>query len=271
MSWSDYQQKSQKRMPTHLVRYAEKYKTLLEETIGDNVKVQQPVAIDLGCGSGVDSIFLAQQGYSVYAIDQNTSVIENLVNILLNKGILSKEQANNIHIIKSDFDKIVNGEIILPKADVVYANFSLPFYNPQNAQGFNNLMSNIKNSVNEGGVIATTMLGRNDSWQQCSLVDEQKITEIYSGFVPIQNNEKEVDAPTQSGDVKHWDVIETVFRKPFESEQLETLATTVSASEPIRLLAEENMRMNYHTTQTSIIADQTFAQMANSEMLDSNE
>jgi len=263
MSWDTYQQNSTLRTTTCLARYAVEYQNLLKQRISVKSEIadkKTPVAIDLGCGGGVDSIFFAKQGYSVYAVDQSTNVIQDTINNMIASGQLTQGEANNIHIVSADFEKIAKGEVELPKADIVYSNFSLPFYTPQNSEDYANLMKNLTATLNEGGVIATTMLGKNDEWKNCSLNSKEDIEKYYGDFKVLQNNEKEVEAPCQNGDMKHWDVVESVFRKPFENEITEMLASTVMPNDPIKVMAQDE-NADFFISPLSTISDLTLAQI----------
>jgi SAM-dependent methyltransferase len=81
------------------------------------------VAVDLGCGSGAETLALASRGWAVTAVDQD------LVALALLRG-----QARG-----SDLVKIVHAsftEAELPQAHLVHAGYSLPFCAPGEFRGF---------------------------------------------------------------------------------------------------------------------------------------
>jgi SAM-dependent methyltransferase len=74
-------------------------------------KEKQGLIIDLGCGYGADSYFLAQKGYEVIAVDEEDNI---------------KFQHPNLTFFKQGIDKLID-----KKFDGVIANFSLHFLFPE--------------------------------------------------------------------------------------------------------------------------------------------
>ena len=67
--------------------------------------------IDLGCGYGADSYFLAKKGYKVMAVDENKNI---------------KFQHPNLTFVQQNLETLINKKI-----DGVIANFSLHFLAPE--------------------------------------------------------------------------------------------------------------------------------------------
>ncbi len=68
--------------------------------------------LDLGCGSGVHTLFLAEEGFKVYATDISNRAIENTKNKLaekkLNIEVLEKESISAISFPNSFFDVVLS-------------------------------------------------------------------------------------------------------------------------------------------------------------------
>jgi tellurite methyltransferase len=77
-------------------------------------------AIDLGCGVGNEVLFLLKKGWKVWAIDSHELAISMLTN---RKDITNYKQ--NLITYQASFDEI--DWSILPKADLIFAAYSLLF------------------------------------------------------------------------------------------------------------------------------------------------
>lgn len=102
----------------NIEKYYENTKDALpHENIKEFLKIndKQGKAIDLGCGTGRDTIFLIKNGWEVLATDR-----EDNMEIISNK--LEQEELNRFKFIRQNFE-----EIELEENDLIVANFSLPF------------------------------------------------------------------------------------------------------------------------------------------------
>ncbi len=92
-------------------------------------------AIDLGCGTGRDTVFLIKNGWNVLSIDR-----ENTMQMISDK--LNTEELKRFRFINQDFESIIE----LEKNDLVVANFSIPFCD---RNYFPKLWNKIVNSISE--------------------------------------------------------------------------------------------------------------------------
>jgi trans-aconitate methyltransferase len=83
------------------------------------MKIKPTNAIDLGCGTGRDTICLIKNGWNVLSIDR-----ENTKQIISNK--LNKEEIERLRFERQDFENIK-----LEKNNLLVANFSIPFCNKE--------------------------------------------------------------------------------------------------------------------------------------------
>ncbi len=104
-------------------------------------------AIDLGCGPGNETVYMAKKGIKVLAIDKE---LDN--SIILSR--LNKKEQKNVTFLKGLFE-----EVELPKTDLVAALFSLPFCD---ADKFMELWDKIYKSLNRKGYLLCQLFGKND-------------------------------------------------------------------------------------------------------------
>ena len=75
--------------------------------------------LDLGCGTGVDSIYFAQQGLDVTAVDFSDTGLEYLRQAAQQAGL------NNIHPVQMDFQNL---DFPPNSFDVIYAHLTLHYF-----------------------------------------------------------------------------------------------------------------------------------------------
>lgn len=97
---------------------------------------RERTAIDLGCGTGNDTIYLLKNRYKVTAVDKESEAI----NILRNK-------ANKEFKLKYIIDNIEN--VKLHKASLMVANFSIPFCKKE---CFEQVWKNIVDGIKENRI-----------------------------------------------------------------------------------------------------------------------
>lgn len=120
-------------------------------------------AIDIGCGSGNETVYMVKKGIKVLAIDRELD--EN--NIL---SRLNEDEKKNVSFLHSSFE-----ELDLPKADLIIAFFSLPFCD---AKEFDNLWKKIYNALNKDGYLVCQLFGDRDYRHSSKIVNTLSKTEI---------------------------------------------------------------------------------------------
>ncbi|MEL6166170.1 MAG: class I SAM-dependent methyltransferase, partial [Cyanobacteria bacterium J06628_3] len=144
--WSDYYQAVANRPPRE---------TLL--TALTNFELENATstrtAIDLGCGSGRDTVELLRRGWKVIAIDSQEEAIEHLIE-------QQKNYCESETLLENRISRFEN--IDLPSGvDLINASFSLPFCEPQS---FPELWNKIFSSLICGGRFSGQLFGNKDSW-----------------------------------------------------------------------------------------------------------
>lgn len=102
----------------NIEKYYEKMKDAMpHENVKKFVKSNPKIgkAIDLGCGTGRDTIFLIKHDWKVTAVDK-----ENTKDLIEQK--LTDKEKNRFKFMFQDFENIE-----MEKSDLVVSNFSIPF------------------------------------------------------------------------------------------------------------------------------------------------
>lgn len=134
--WTNYQSRT----------YNDKIDNLLVEFC-NNYKVSN--AIDLGCGSGNEAVYLLKKGIDVTCIDRQ-----------LNKSFildrLTDNEINRVSFIECSFEKVK-----LPKTQLLMAFFSIPFCTPDK---FDILWNKIYECIEMNGYFVGQLFGDRDAW-----------------------------------------------------------------------------------------------------------
>ena len=149
-NWTNYQAKT----------YGNNICNLLIEFLNE-YKVNN--AIDLGCGSGNETVYMIKKGINVLAIDRQLNK-----DFILNR--LSENERKLISFEECSFEKVK-----LPKAELLVAFFSIPFCKPRN---FDNLWDKIYNSIEDNGYFVGQLFGDRDSWNDVDTINTFSMEEI---------------------------------------------------------------------------------------------
>jgi tellurite methyltransferase len=106
--------------------------------------------VDLGFGAGNDTLELLRRGWNVLAIDG-----EPAAQAFLAKRV-PRGQRGSLTLRTASMEGLV-----LPKVDLVYASFSLPFCAPAEFPG---LWTTVRQSLVPGGHFAGQIFGDRDEW-----------------------------------------------------------------------------------------------------------
>jgi SAM-dependent methyltransferase len=167
-----------------------------------NNRPTAPFAIDLGCGSGRDTLELLRRGWRVLAIDSTPLAIE-----LLLKNIPAELQPQ-LQTRVEPFETLT-----LPRADLVNASYSLSFCEPS---AFSRLWEQVLHSIPVGGRFAGQFFGPRDDWaalldrshQTRNQVNDMLRNYILESFQEIENREAGA-----TGEVKNWHIFHVVAKR----------------------------------------------------------
>ena len=170
--------------------------------------------MDLGCGTGRDTLELLRRGWWVLAIDSQGEAIQGLrqyVEPLISSDRLETQVA--------DFESAR-----WPTVDLVNASYSLPFSAPGSFAG---LWERITASLSHGGRFCGQLFGENDEWAArpptfggewssppaMTFHSRADVNELLHDFEAEQLIEVDEDGVTAVGDAKHWHLFHVVARK----------------------------------------------------------
>jgi len=156
------------------------------------------LAVDLGCGTGRDTIELLGRGWRVVAIDGEERAIAAL-----------RERVGE----SPALDPVVAPmeEARWPQADLVNASFSLPFCEPH---AFPDVWARIVASLRPGGRFAGQLFGRYDEWAEDVVTQTRpELEALLEPFAVERLEEVERDGQTVTGGAKHWHVFHVVARR----------------------------------------------------------
>lgn len=183
--WSNYQVKT----------YGDEVCKLLIEFLS-NYKITN--AIDLGCGSGNETVYMIKNGIRVLAIDRQLNQ-----DFILNR--LSKDEKRLISFKESSFENIE-----LPKTQLLTAFFSLPFCTPDN---FDELWNKIYDSIENIGYFVGQLFGDRDAWNVVDSINTfsiYKVKEYLKKFKIIKLEEVEY---IRESDNKKWHYYNIIAQK----------------------------------------------------------
>ncbi|WP_103071807.1 class I SAM-dependent methyltransferase [Aquimarina sediminis] len=164
---------------------------------------QNKLAIDLGCGNGIDTFALLQENWHVLAIDKQNEALLRI------KENTPEEYSKQLQLDLNPFENIKK----LPACQLVNATFSLPFCHPN---GFDKLWYHLTNSLTEKGIFSGHFFGINDSWNsntEMTFHTEKQIKDLFTNFNIEYYKEIEKQGKTISGKEKYWHVFHIVAQK----------------------------------------------------------
>ena len=183
--WTNYQTKT----------YGDDVCKLLIDFL-DKYKVDN--AIDLGCGSGNETVYMVKNGIKVLAIDRQLNK-----DFILNR--LSGDEKKLISFKEGSFENVE-----LPKTQLLTAFFSIPFCNPNN---FDELWTKIYNSIEDNGYFVGQLFGDRDAWNVVDSINTfpiDKVKEYLKKFKIIKLEEVEY---VRESDNKKWHFYDIIAQK----------------------------------------------------------
>ena len=183
--WTNYQNET----------YGDDVCKLLIEFL-DNYEVDN--AIDLGCGSGNETVYMIKNGIKVLAIDRQLNQ-----DFILNR--LSDSEKQLISFKESSFE-----DVELPKTKLLTSFFSIPFCNPNN---FDELWTKIYNSIEDNGYFVGQLFGDRDAWNVVESINTfsiDKVKEYLKNYNIIKLEEIEY---VRESDNKKWHFYDIIAQK----------------------------------------------------------
>jgi tellurite methyltransferase len=190
--WTEYYDEHEGREPREM---------LLE--VLDAFAGEEQSAVDLGCGSGIDTLAMLRRGWRVFAIDAEEEAIERVRRRV--PGTISARLTTVVSRME---------DVELPTGvDLVWASFSLFFCRPD---AFGHVWKRIGEAIAPGGRFAGELLGDRDTWapeDDISAFTREQAAALFDGFEVERFDEEEEDGSATSEE-KHWHLFHAVARKP---------------------------------------------------------
>lgn len=163
------------------------------------------VAIDIGCGTGNDSVFLLKHGYQVLAIDAQRQALMHLRKVSPRKlrPALTTRIARFENLRRRD----------LCSASLINAAYSMFFCSPS---AFGRFWRNLAHALVPGGVFCGQFLGLRDTWARrpgMTGLSKRALKKLFSDFEIIELSELDERGGTATGRAKHWHVYTVIARK----------------------------------------------------------
>lgn len=166
--------------------------------------IKTGVAVDLGCGTGADTLFLLEQGWHVFAMDAEEKAIE--ITRLKTKNI----QRDHLTTTVSSFTNFAFPSDVT----LINASFSLPFCDPVE---FPLVWEKITSHLAQGGRFSGQFFGDRDEWakipNRTHFTKEEVLDLLKEHFSIEVFYEQEKSSLTTEGTLKKWHVFHVVAKK----------------------------------------------------------
>ena len=160
------------------------------------------LAVDLGCGQGLETAELLRRGWEVVAIDAAEDGIRRL------RSRIPGSVALRLRSVVSRME-----DVDVPAADLIHASFSLPFCRPQ---AFPRLWRDIREAIRPGGRFAGELFGDRDTWasteEDMTFFDTASARALFEGMELESFDEEEYDGEGWN-EMKHWHVFHVIARR----------------------------------------------------------
>lgn len=160
---------------------------------------QGRLAVDLGCGSGVETEALLEAGWSVVAIDSEPSTTSRLARQI--------GPVERLEVRVQSFE-----ELYLKEVDLVHASYALPFIAPDD---FPSVWQRILEALAPGGWLAVDLFGDRDEWAGAdgmTFVTRSQVEGLLDGLDVVRLDEEDEDGMAFTGP-KHWHVFHVLARQ----------------------------------------------------------
>ena len=192
--WRVYYQRTGGRPPRETLLFA------LEQFDGENAVGH---AVDLGCGGGRDTIEMLRRGWSVLAVDAQTSAIETL--------LARTELPDFRHTPTALLSRFELAE--WPVTNLVNSSFALPLCVKAD---FLVMWQRIYDSLAPGGRFSGQLYGDRDQWagdDSNTHFTKAEVEGLLVNFEVELFREEETESVTPRGTSKHWHIYHIVARK----------------------------------------------------------
>ncbi len=159
------------------------------------------VAVDLGCGEGVEVAALLDAGWTVHAVDGEAAALARLTDRVRDGAPLHVQHAG------------FADPPTVPAADLVHSSYALPYCPPP---AFGALWARVRGALRPGAVLACQLFGPRDGSfgdPEMTFHAEHEVRDLLAGLEVVHWTEEDADGSSFTGP-KHWHVFHVVARRP---------------------------------------------------------
>lgn len=156
------------------------------------------LAVDLGCGAGIETKAMLDADWRVVAIDGDLDTPRRL------RELVGDDPAVETKVARFE-------QLEVPPADLVHASYALPFVDPNS---FASVWGRIRGALRQGGWLAVDLFGDRDSWadnDEMTFLDRAAVDRLLTGLTVEMLDEEDADGRAFSGP-KHWHVFHVIAR-----------------------------------------------------------
>jgi hypothetical protein len=158
-------------------------------------------AVEVGFGDGTETAELLATGWRVLAIDAQQAAADAL------GARVPEADRPRLEIVVASAETVE-----LPRADLVYSGFSLPYLGPERLAV---LWSRVTAALAPGGLIVVNLFGDRDGYAgepDVAFLDRAAVERLLDGLQIVELDEHEEDAGSFRGP-KHWHLFDVVARR----------------------------------------------------------
>lgn len=170
--------------------------------VAEKLKSPKGLALDLGCGAGVDAKYLAENGFQVEAVDLDKNCLIQTEKIC--KGL-------PVAVIQKN---IIDYEIKTNAYQIIISWNTLPFLKKEEAI---KVLSGIQEGLIQGGFFVFGLFGPEDGWAknhpEMSFGTVEELERLLSKMEFIKLLEERQRKPAATGEIKFWHQIQGIAKK----------------------------------------------------------
>lgn len=191
LNWKNFVQNTKDRNPLKL----------LTDSL-ETLEIPRGVALDIGCGSGVDAKYLAEQDFIVEAIDSSEDSVNQTRELCKNLNVtVSQESINDFGIKPQTYSLIFSWN-------------TLPYLQKAEAE---KVLRKSYGGLAKNGFLIFTVFGPEDDWvknkEAESFFTLEEVKNIFSGAEIIKAEEIKEQKVMSSGKPKFWHLLKFVIKK----------------------------------------------------------
>lgn len=196
MFWEIYYEKNKNRSVRPL--YAE----AISIFYSTNRDPSSHVAMDLGCGVGIEVLDLLQRGFTVHAVDQEAQAIELV-------KVKASQFSERLYTDTVSFEKMKKW----PKVDFFYSFHALPFCD---RSAFEDTVQRSIEAVVPGGIYVVSFFGPEDEWvisEKVRGMSGDKLKEKLQNYDILRFVDDKQIGKTVLNEKKMWHNVQAIARR----------------------------------------------------------